>query len=339
MYSVSSTNFFTEPFVANGQGLDKFFADVNITVQGGTVLISNKTTGGVIYSSSLTNGNLIPGLINNINLPGVVSYSISGKVLTATGTGISGITISLSDSITATATTDSNGSYSVIGVPNGKYTLTASNASYAFDPSSTPITVNGANLTAQNFTGAPVQFSPTSFSISGTVASAAGTGISGVTVSLVGASTSTATTNSSGNYTFTGAINGSYTITVASLSYTFSQSSLPVTVNNSNLAGRNFTGTLKPPASYTISGTVATAAGVGIPNVTVTLSGTGNSTATTNTDGAFSISGATNGDYSLSASNSSYTFAPTYVTLPVNNANVIGQNFTGTIIPRTYSII
>ena len=61
---------------------------------------------------------------------------------------------------------------------------------------------------------------PTTYSISGTISSAANG--SGATLTLSGASTATTTANSSGAYSFTGLANGSYTITASKSGFTFS---------------------------------------------------------------------------------------------------------------------
>jgi PKD repeat protein len=71
----------------------------------------------------------------------------------------------------------------------------------------------------------------TTFSVSGTIATSGGAGINGVTVST--GSTST-TTNASGAYTLSSLANGTYTLTPSLSGYSFSPSSLSVTVNGAN---------------------------------------------------------------------------------------------------------
>jgi len=58
-----------------------------------------------------------------------------------------------------------------------------------------------------------------------------GNGGSGATVTLSGAAAATTTANSSGNYTFSGLANGTYTVTPSHAGYTFSPTSLSVTVS------------------------------------------------------------------------------------------------------------
>ncbi len=80
-------------------------------------------------------------------------FSISGTINPATGG--SGATLTLSGAANATATTDSLGNYAFAGLPNGTYTVVPSHAGFTFTPSSQSTTVNGANVTAVNFTVNP----------------------------------------------------------------------------------------------------------------------------------------------------------------------------------------
>jgi len=76
------------------------------------------------------------------------------------------------------------------------------------------------------------------YSISGTVSGATA---SGVTMNLTGAATASATTDASGNYTFSNLANGSYTVTPSKSGYTFSPTSIAVTLSGANQTGKNFT--------------------------------------------------------------------------------------------------
>jgi hypothetical protein len=81
-----------------------------------------------------------------------------------------------------------------------------------------------------------------------------GAGLSGVTISLAGASTTSATTDASGNYAFSGAQNGSYTVTPSLTGYTFSPTSKSITVSGANLTGQDFTATRTNSNEITIKG-------------------------------------------------------------------------------------
>lgn len=78
------------------------------------------------------------------------TYSITGSITTSTGTAISGVTVSRGG---ATTTTDSSGVYTFTGLANGSYTITPSLTNYTFSPTSRSVSVSGANVSGQNFTG------------------------------------------------------------------------------------------------------------------------------------------------------------------------------------------
>jgi FtsP/CotA-like multicopper oxidase with cupredoxin domain len=253
----------------------------------------------------------------------LVTYSISGTVRTAGGTPIAGVTITLSGDATGSTTTNAQGNYTLSGLSKGNYTVTPGLAPYTFSPVSRNVTVNNANVTAQNFTGTP----PVTYSISGTITTPFATAIAGVTVTLTGAANATATTNTSGVYTFAGLAPGIYTVTPSLAPYTFSPVSRNVTVNNANVTAQNFTGT--PPAgTYSISGTVRNATTrLPVAGVTVTLTGAVNATATTNSSGVYAFVGLSNGNYIVTPSQSSRTFTPAKTNVTLNNANVTNVNF------------
>jgi PKD repeat protein len=85
------------------------------------------------------------------------TYSVSGTVSTGTGVGISGVTVSTG--MTST-TTNSSGAYTLTSLANGSYTLTPSLGGYSFSPSSRSVTVSGANVSGQNFTGTAASNAP-----------------------------------------------------------------------------------------------------------------------------------------------------------------------------------
>jgi len=81
------------------------------------------------------------------------TFSISGSAKTASGVAVSGVTMTLSGGgINKTAITNIFGTYKFTGVYNGSYTITPSKTGYTFTPTSENVTVNGTNVTGQNFT-------------------------------------------------------------------------------------------------------------------------------------------------------------------------------------------
>jgi PKD repeat protein len=85
------------------------------------------------------------------------TWSVSGTVTTGTGVGIAGVTISTGS---ASTTTNSSGAYTLGSLANGTYTLTPSLAGYTFSPSSSSVTISGANVSGKNFTGTPTTNNP-----------------------------------------------------------------------------------------------------------------------------------------------------------------------------------
>ncbi len=172
--------------------------------------------------------------VNGANQSGVnftatsTTWSISGTI-----SGGSGATVTLSGAASATTTADGSGSYTFTGLANGSYTVTPSKSGFTFSPANSPVTVNGANQSAINFTAQGA-----GWSIAGTISPAAG-GV-GATVTLSGAASATTTADASGNYTFTGLANGSYTVTPSKNTYTFTPVNQQVTVSGSNQTAINF---------------------------------------------------------------------------------------------------
>ena len=81
------------------------------------------------------------------------TFSITGQV-TYNGSGLSGVTISLSGGETATTTTDSSGNYSFTGLGGGgSYTVTPSLSGYGFTPTNVSFGALNSNQNA-NFTAA-----------------------------------------------------------------------------------------------------------------------------------------------------------------------------------------
>jgi len=329
----------TGKIISNNTGL----AGVIVSLSGADTDSTMTDAEGNYSFNGLTNGNytVTPSLAGHIFTPsGTVviidgidrtdidftatasttpTYTISGTI---SGAVISGVTITLAGTSSGSALTDASGHYSFSGLANGSYTITPSKTGYTFNPTTISVTVNNADMTGQSFTATAIT-TPT-YTISGKVS---GDVASGVTITLAGTSSGSALTDTGGNYSFGGLASGSYTLTALKTGYTFSPTTISVTVNNANLTGQNFTATAITTPTYTISGKVS---GDVVSGVTITLTGTGSSSVTTDSSGNYSFSGAANGSYTITPSRSGYTFSPASIGIMVNNANVTGKNFTAT---------
>ncbi len=169
------------------------------------------------------------------------TYSISGTV-TYNGSGLSGVTITLSGAGLGTATTDSSGNYTITGIANGTYTVTPSKSSYTFTPFSASVTVSGTNVYGNNFIATTTT---ASYTVSGTVSGAVA---SGVTVNLSGSANASTITDASGNYTFTGLATGTYTVTPSLPGYAFTPTYTSITIINTNSTGINFVSVVSLPS-------------------------------------------------------------------------------------------
>jgi hypothetical protein len=80
-----------------------------------------------------------------------VTWNLSGVI-----SGGSGATVTLSGAASASVAADSFGNYSFTGLANGGYTVTPTKAGFTLSPVSRAVTINGANVTAVNFTATAI---------------------------------------------------------------------------------------------------------------------------------------------------------------------------------------
>ncbi|MFI5107226.1 MAG: N,N-dimethylformamidase beta subunit family domain-containing protein [Terriglobales bacterium] len=239
------------------------------------------------------------------------TFGISGTISGSGGNGAT-VTASLGGITVATATANASGAYSLVGLGDGTYTVTPTNAGYTFSPASQSVTISNSNGTA-NFASL--------YSISGTIG---GTGGNGATVTLSGAASATVTANASGVYIFAGLVNGAYTVTPSNTGFTFSPTSKALTINNAN-ATANFS------TLFSISGTITpAAASVG---ATVTATGPVTGTSPVSVIGNYQVNYLPNGTYTVTPTKPGFGFTPASQTVSSNGAPVTGVNFTATVVP------
>ncbi len=246
------------------------------------------------------------GLLTTI--PPTGTYAISGIVSCAIQDGV---TMTLSDASTGTATTVANGTYSFSNLNNGSYVITPSRDGYTFSPTSRTVPINNSDQSGTNFIATATV--PGTHAISGTVTNSSGSaGLGDVTMTLSGTSTGTATTGANGAYSFSNLSNGSYVITPALTGYTFSPHNQTVSINSANQTDINFTATAIVPNTFTISGTVTNSSGsAGLADVIMSLSGGSIQTATTHTDGTYRFGNLAQGTYTVTPTpTDDHTFSP-----------------------------
>ncbi len=249
-------------------------------------------------------------------------YTIGGTVRDPAGSPMSGVSVTLGNSSSATATTGADGSYLFSDLQGGgSYSVTPFKAAYSFSPPQLVFNNLGANQTA-NFTGAR-----NSYAVSGQIKDNHNVALVGVTVTLSGGQAAATTTDANGNYSFPSvAAGGDYVVTPSRVNYTFAPANATLTNLSADQAA-NFSGTLN---THGISGRV-TENGNSLAGVTVTLTGAQSGTATTDAGGNYSFTNlAAGGNYIVTPGLSNYTFAPASRAFNSLSANQTGD-FAGTL--------
>jgi hypothetical protein len=207
-----------------------------LTVAPGSYTVTVTETGYTMGSQSgvgVTAGNPTTANFSLVANPGTISGAVTDSL---THAPIAGATVGCTGTNGCTSTTTAgDGTYSLPGLPEGSYQVTASAAGYT-GQTSNPINVGPGGTPTQNFALAPL-----SGTISGTVFESDGTTpINAATVACTGTLTCTpATTGSSGTYTLSNLPEGSYQITASMTG--FSPQTLTVVVGpGATVTGQNF---------------------------------------------------------------------------------------------------
>ena len=269
----------------------------------------------------------------------VVDVPVVGTVagtVSAEGSGLAGVSVTLSGAQTLSATTDASGAYSFTNVEAGSYgvSIDASNHSDVTFPQtakSTAITTQGQTATV-DFSGSYIRTA----SITGTVI-AGSQAVAGVTVTVTGGPdsvTKTDDTDLGGDFSISGLRGGDYTITLSDVpaNFNFAQMAKDITVETGGQGSATFVGTELEEA--VIMGSVL-AGGSGVGGVTVTLSGGASATETTNANGEFTFDELDPGSYTVTISGwdeEKYEFDVTELSADVDYGDVEELVFSGNII-------
>ena len=272
-------------------------------------VVGYSATGGYDLATGLGSVDAF-ALVNNWSLP--VTYFVSG-VISSGASALPGAAVSIGN---VSATTGSDGSYSLADIAAGGCTITVSKAGYLTQTASLDVS---SNISKLNYALPP---QPT-YAVSGTVraGSSSGTLLAGASISVAG---STVLSNSAGAFSVAGIPAGTYAMSVSLPGYTsFVNVALTVAANQS-------VNVVLIPLSYTVSGTVraGSSGGALLPGVTVALAG---KTATTDGGGAYSVGGIPAGSYQMTVSLPGYASATSSVAVTANqtvNAVVVPINYT-----------
>ncbi|HEX8457662.1 MAG TPA: carboxypeptidase regulatory-like domain-containing protein [Pyrinomonadaceae bacterium] len=168
----------------------------------------------------------------------LLTFRISGQ-MTEGAAVVSGASVSLTGSQSATAQTDANGYYSFNVSAGGTYTVTPAHPYFILTPASATFTALSIHQTA-NFSAAR-----RTYALSGYARDACNRAVAAVSVTLAraGATSVSVQTDANGFYSFAGVPAGySYMLTPAKTAYNFNPSSASLPNLNGNLSA-NFTGT------------------------------------------------------------------------------------------------
>ncbi|MGB7922397.1 MAG: SBBP repeat-containing protein [Pyrinomonadaceae bacterium] len=236
--------------------------------------------------------------------PALSSVRISGQVRLSNGTGLGGVTVTLTDGsgfTPRTTTTLSNGRYVFANLPAGRnYTITPSKASYGFSPESRTVLNVRTNLTTQNF----VAFLRT-FDLFVYALDVEGNIVTGVKMTLTGTRTGTCTTGAGGFCKFAALPGGgNYRVTPSKAGATFD----PPSQSFTNLSDDLSFGFI---VQYSISGRVTGFNDIGIGGVRVNLSGFRTASTVTDSNGNYSFKDLPAGEfYTVEPSKPGVTFTP-----------------------------
>jgi len=196
--------------------------------------LSNGSATVTVYPAA--GGSVSLSVIVNTTVAPTPTYSVNGTVTDGTNP-IANASIVITDVNNVTNTysgsTDALGVFSVSGVVDGSYTVTASAAAHT--PNNTTVTVSGGNANA----GIIVLTPQVTYQITGQVTDGTnpivGAGVS-VTDGTYTYPAFPALTDSNGDFTINGLGNGAYAITVTASGYN-TNSSTSATINNNSVNG------------------------------------------------------------------------------------------------------
>lgn len=234
-----------------------------------------------------------------------VNFILSGRI-TENNTPLSGISVGLSGSQSATTVTDINGNYSFSVAAEGNYLVTSTSPLYNFGPSSGLFNNLNGNQTLDF-----VATTRATYSISGFVKGTDGVPLPGTTLTLSGSQASTVITDANGFFAITNIVGGgNYSVTASKVGYNLTPSMRDFTNLTQNQTV-TFTGS---PQNYILRGHITGATGAGVPDISVTLSGSQSATTSTNSNGDYAFTVVGLGTYAVTPWSNFNSFSPAFQT-------------------------
>lgn len=223
---------------------------------------------------------------------------ISGRVTDNGGTGIPGVTLTLTTG--GSTVTGANGTYSIAVDYGWSGSVTPSREGFGFEPGSRDYISVISDQKDQDYIAQAL--TPV---ISGRISDSLGSGIFEVAITFSNGGGST-TTDAGGNYVHALPYGWSGIVVPAKTGFTFNPASRQYTGLTADMTNQDYTATAVTPV---ISGRITDAAGNGIFNVTLTFSNGGGST-TTGNDGYYLNNIPYNWGGTVTPVKEGYTFSP-----------------------------
>jgi hypothetical protein len=234
-------------------------------------------------------------------------YLVSGRVTSANGTGLSGVTLALNGDQVQAINTDANGSYSFLINTFGNYTLTATKTFFDLTP---PIrTFSNLSNSYSNVNFSAVRQTHT---VTGNIFDNHNNPLAGINVALSDSNNVTISsikTNTNGAYLFTNVPAGfDYRVAPAP---TVLLSFVPQ--NISTLDRDRVLNFVAAPRKYTISGRVVDSNNQAVTGISLFLSGSETAVTRSDSNGNYSLPATVLGNYTVTASleQDFCTFSPT----------------------------
>lgn len=280
----------------------------------GPYLLTTSATG---YTTQSQTVNVSSGARTSVNLslaplPGTITGIVRDATTSAT---LAGATVAYSGGSTIT---DSTGRYSLTGVIEGSYSLSASLANY--QPATSQVTVGPGATTAQDAALAPVPGTITGVVTGADTAKPIGASVTAGSV--------TASTDASGSYSVTGLPEGAVTLSASAPGYATQTMSIavgPGAVVHQDLVLLALPGNLTGTVTDGLTGQAVTGATVA----------TGSNSSLTGTTGGYALTNLTAGSYQVSVTAGG--FQPQQQTIVISRGATTGANFALTPLPGSIS--
>ncbi|MBN1292416.1 MAG: carboxypeptidase regulatory-like domain-containing protein [Candidatus Latescibacteria bacterium] len=263
------------------------------------------------------------------------TYNVYGTIFDSSGGRLADVILMLSgaDMTSVASFTDKEGNYFFSGVSDGSYNIIPLLEGYTFAPQTVQVTVSGADVRVENFTG--TGSGGAGYTLSGMIVDSSGAAIAGMRIYLTPEGNDqnalTCDTDEHGIFRFVSLASGSYTIRLVHGLYGFTPDSIQVIIEGSDVVLEPMVGYLKEEApGHNVYGTVLDTSGGRLADVIMILGGA-DMTIVADKEGNYFFSNVKDGTYQLAPQLSGYTFSPPYRNIIVSGSNLQVESFTGSI--------